>query len=1545
MAPTPANTHGLEIAIIGMVGRFPGAGDVQTFWRNLCDGVESITFFDDEQLIQAGVHAAALKDPNYVRAGGVLDQPDLFDAEFFGFNPREAELLDPQHRLFLEGAWQALEDAGYTADKYAGSIGVYAGVDSNNYLYHNLYSNRQLLASVGLFQASLSNDRDTFATRVSYKLNLNGPSLTLQTACSTSLVAVHVACQSLLAGECDMALAGGVCVTFPQISGYPYSEGMILSPDGHCRAFDAKAKGSINGRGMGIVVLKRLADALEDGDTLHAVIKGSAINNDGGHKIGYTAPAIDGQAKVIETAQMRAEVDPRSIHYIEAHGTGTELGDPIEIAALTQAFRKATADKNFCAIGSVKTNIGHLGAAAGVAGLIKAVLALKHKQIPPSLHYEKPNPKIDFAASPFFVNTELRPWESNGNPRRAGVSSFGIGGTNAHVVLEEAPPVESPKSSPPQPYQLITLSARTEAGLKQAGQNLAAHLIANPQQDLADVAYTLLAGRKVFRHRLALVCGDRQDAIDALEPLALDRVLAGQGEAIVASPMFLFSGQGAQYVNMGHGLYEHQRVFREQLDRCCQQLQPHLGLDLRRVIYPDPSNAEQAAKDLKQTRLAQPALFAIEYAMAQLWISWGVQPSAMLGHSIGQYVAACLAGVMSLDDALGLIATRAKLMQSVPAGTMLAVPMPESQLVPLLSEPLSLAAVNGPALCVVSGPEAAIDSFEHQLSSQGVIGRRLHTSHAFHSSMMDLIIEPFAQAVAKIKLSAPAIPYVCNVTGDWITAEQAVDPSHWAKHLRLPVRFSQGLSKLLGSASNSLLLELGPGHTLSTLAKQHLDPASKALVVSCVRHPQDKQHDVAHMLTCLGRIWVAGIELDCSKVLANPNRRRVPLPTYPFELQRFWVEPQTTSTPSASQQAIIFAKDSNVNHWLYAPAWKTSLTRGQRVKDPLRWLLFEGACDWSHTIAQQLAKSGHEVICVKPGDCFESQGDRRYELNVRQPQDYQALLDHLAAADQLPDRIVHLGAVTTCESKCLDAESFRSAQDNGLYPLLHLTQAWLKQAGGRPLHVHLVTRDTQAVTGDEPLVPQAATVHGAAKVIQQEQSHITCSAIDLSRLSQDRSNAKWQLQQLTEELLSESPEPLVAYRGRARWVKTFESIGTGAASEPIIRQQGVYLITGGLGGVGLALASYLAQTFKARLVLTGRTALPVRDQWSRWLEMHDDQNATNKKILGIQAMEAAGAQVMIEQADVCDPSQMRRVVENSVQRFGPIEGVIHAAGVVSGSSMREVATLDPADFETQFQPKVYGLMVLDQALADQPLAFFVLTSSLASILGGLKFAAYAAANQFMDGYAQLRCQAGDTHWLSINWDGWLLQSDPQPAANQGGLTALAMTTREAVAAFAKAMALPWPGQVAISTADLNARISRWVRLTPARSRDAKQPSTSRYARPNLQNAFVAPETSTEKTVAAIWQELLGVDRVGIHDNFFELGGHSLLATQMIARMKTTFQAPITIASLFEHPTVHTLSRMIDGNDQVKPGPAKGMARGEKRKAAALAAANRRTGNG
>ncbi len=886
------------IAIIGMSGRFPGARNVDELWKNLLDGKESVSFFKKEEL-DANISNEDKNDASYVAARGVFSDADKFDAAFFNMNPRLAEVTDPQQRIFLEVAWEALENSGYAPDKYDGLIGVFAGMGNNTYYPNNVFHNKEAINRVGTFQTMTANEKDYIATRVSYEFNIKGPGLSIHTACSTSLTAVSLAYESLLNKECDMAIAGGISITVPINSGHIYNEGGMFSKDGHTRTFDADATGTVFSDGVGVVMLKRYKDAVKDGDEVYAVIRGAALNNDGSDKASFTAPSVEGQAAVIAMAQAKAGVEPDSISYIETHGTATPLGDPIEIEALTQAFRSKTDKKQFCAVGSIKSNIGHLTPAAGVTGLIKTCLALKHKVLPASINYTKPNPAIDFANSPFFVNNEKREWKTeNGTPLRAGVSSFGVGGTNAHVVVEEAPILE--KSGIARQRHLMILSAKTKESLDAQTENLKSFLAKNPDISLADAAYTLQTGRKYFNQRRIIVGGNTNDFVTTIESANPKKYTSRVLESAASEIIFMYPGQGSQYVNMGKNLYDDEIIFKDAVDRCAEILRPHLGVDLITILYPSADKTEQSEKMLKETMYTQPSLFTIGYALSKLWMSWGIKPKGFVGHSIGEFVGAHLAGVFSLEDALMLVANRGKMMQELPQGSMLSVRMAAADVEKMIDASCSIAAVNGPALCVVAGPTDKVEALQKELEKKEVVAKMLVTSHAFHSPMMEPMVKPFLEKIKSIKLNKPSVPFVSTVTTKWITDEQATNPEYWSNHVRATVRFAEGIQTLWNENPQRILLECGPRTTAATLAKQQAKDVKKQIAISSLSDTAENFAEWESMLFALGQLWMSGVNIDWNSFYALEKRKKVALPTYAFEKKKFWLDPITVQQISVA---------------------------------------------------------------------------------------------------------------------------------------------------------------------------------------------------------------------------------------------------------------------------------------------------------------------------------------------------------------------------------------------------------------------------------------------------------------------------------------------------------------------------------------------------------------------------------------------------------------------------------------------------------------------
>jgi acyl transferase domain-containing protein/acyl carrier protein len=1327
--------------------RVPGAENVGQFWQNLVAGIESIRIGTAEEHAALGVPPGEANDPDFVPASAVLAGPERFDAAMFGMTPAEAEMRDPQHRLFLELAYTALEDSGYDPSRYSGDIGVYAGSGEDAYQWRHVRRNSRAASRAGVVGLAVNSHPDYVATLASYQLDLRGPSLTVHTACSTSLVAIHLACEALRGGECDMALAGAANLELPLGHGYVYVEGGVNSKDGHCRAFDATATGTVWGSGGGVVVLRRLQDAVADGDDIRAVIVGNAINNDGSAKSSFTAPSQEGQAAVIAQALSVADVDPRTIGFVEAHGTGTVLGDPIEVAALTSIYQRHTADRGWCVIGSVKTNIGHLGSAAGVIGLIKATLAVRHGIIPPSLNYDTANPEIDFGSNPFYVNAEPSVWDDSHRIRRAAVSSFGMGGTNAHVIVEQ-PPLRKVSDSAGAGYHLIQLSARTPTALAAAATALADHLDEaqqTPQQNFGDIAYTLRNGRKDLPERLAVVAACHADAATALRNEK--RQIRGSAGQNAPEVVLLFPGQGAQYPGMGAGLYAAEPVYRDTVDECCSILRNHQmatpadGTDLGEFLS-GGGNAEA----LQQTALAQPALFVMEYALARLWQCRGLSPSAMIGHSIGEYVAATCAGVFELPEVLRIVAARGALMQSMPAGAMAAVQLDENELRGRLPEGAWVAAVNGPRACTVSGPVSVIQELAQTFDEAGISVRLLRTSHAFHSVMMDPIISAFREVVASAKLKTPQIPFASNVSGDWITESDATDPSYWARHLREPVRFGDCVTT--AARPGVLFFECGPGRQLTGLVRMR---RSGHVAISCLPGSGKPGDELQKLAEATGKLWAAGYPL--SALATDQERNRVALPTYPWEREPYWILPDTEVT-AERQPGPRDVHGGMPHEWPAVPVWR-QLTPAGNHQPVARALVFTGD---DHLVADELAGHVGDVVRVRRGASYEHD-DSGYQVRPANREDYGALFADLIASGGIPDLIVHCW--TMADTPAPGPNATWAAQDSGFFCALSLVQALAQTEVSRVVRLVVVTAGSYEVVGGDLVRPEHATLAGPVKVLPREFPWLATQHIDVdpdfvARVMADGSGRRLIEPLIDEILLSDSghdlsDDLLVGLRNGRRWRREFEAAEARPASDkPVLREQGVYLITGGLGGIGISIAEDLATRFRARLILTSREGLPPRSQWDDQDVLGSVSARARRAITAIRRMDEAGAQVHVISADIADPAAVAALRQEVTALYGRLDGIVHAAGV-AGGGMAEIKERDAA--QVVLRPKLGGTLVLRDAFADQTLDFVVLCSSVEAIVGGFGQVDYCAANAFLDAHA-----GSDHGWharvLSVNWGGW-----------------------------------------------------------------------------------------------------------------------------------------------------------------------------------------------
>ncbi|MGF6356299.1 iturin family lipopeptide synthetase A [Paenibacillus sp. 4624] len=1481
------------IAVIGMAGRFPGADNIEQFWTNLENGAESITFFSKDELAEHGIEPELLNQENYVRATGVLENAEYFDAGFFGYSARDAETMDPQIRLFMECAWEAFENAGYTPDDYEGRIGLYAGA-SSNVLWEYL-SNMADTDDNVRFEAGQINDKDYLNSNVSYKLNLKGPSVSVFTACSTSLVAIHIACKDIIEGRCEMALAGSSSVSLPQEKGYLHQEGGISSADGHCRAFDEQASGTLLGNGLGCVILKKLSDAVADRDHIYAVIRGSAMNNDGAMKAGFSAPSVDGQVEVIRAAYEDAGVSPESVNYVETHGTATRLGDPIEVEALRLAF--ATDQRNYCGIGSVKTNIGHLDSAAGIASFVKTSMALKHGKIPPSLHYSNPNPYLDLDNSPFYVVSELTDWNSEG-PRRAGVSSLGIGGTNVHIVMEEAPPLPVRPTS--DNAKLFVLSARSEVALDQMKSNFKSYLEHNPAINLDDAAYTLQTGRKKFPYRMSFVCSSREEALDCLEADPLKRTRRMHSEVEQAKLVFMFPGQGAQYINMGLGLYKNEAVFRDELDQCFQILRNITGTDYKEILYP-AENKQLEDQGLENTSLAQPLIFSFEYALTKLLIHWGMDPHAMIGYSFGEYVAACIAGVFTLEDALGITVFRGKLMHEMPAGAMLSVPLPEDQVLASLTEEVSLAVVNGQS-CIVSGTVEAISAYESKMKAMKLLCTRLPVTHASHCRLTEGIVDRFHQYMRSVKLSKPSVAYISSITGGWINPDQAMDPNYWVSHLQDTVRFAKGI-ETLAKIPNCLFVEVGPGQDLSALTRRFVAEQHARQIVPLVRPKVNSVPDIQYILNNLGWLWINGASIRWDNLYSSQERYKVHLPAYPFERQRYWKLMDLYKKGAIGQQPVRRATKVNLTDWFYTPSWKYAKPiGGLRQAEKIPWYVFCDGFGLGEAIVESLRSQGIDVTAIYQGSAFQEKSNQTIVMQPEIEEHNARLVRIMESANSI--NIIHLWGLT-------DEADFEQIQISGLYSLVNLAKALGASRIQGAIRIQTVGDSVFEIDGTETMVPAKATVTAVSKVIPQENANIACQYVDIVK-PQDNEMIRDLAGDLINEFQLNRLEPTVAYRKRKRLVQDFQAhqlTPLPSEGQEQYKDKSFY-ISGGLGNIGYTVAEHLAGIGATHLVLSGRTEIPGRGEWGSWLSTHGPDDHISRKIDKLKRLEALGANVHYIQADVADATLLKAEIGEFERLYGPVHGVIYSAGVTEGDSLALISSIQKTHFETQFHSKVKGLTVLEEIFKNQKLDFCIIFSSLASILGGIGFSAYAAANAYVDHFVSCHNQKMLNRWVSIDWDAW-----PSEKGKASGirttLDQYTMTYQEGIEAMFRIIDHAVMDQVVVSTGSLTTRIEQWVSQAGEENADLADSADRSYdSRPNLSSDYVGSRNASEEELVSVWEQFFGVKPIGIHDDFFELGGDSLKGINLLGKIHKRMGVRLPIAEAFKHPTIEGFARFI-----------------------------------
>ena len=1322
-----------DIAIIGMSGRFPGASSIKEFWFNLEQGLESVSSFADDEL--EVTDETLINNPNLVKRWGALAGIDLFDASFFGITPKEAELMDPQQRFFMECAWEALEDAGYSTETFTGKTGVYAGMGISSYLLHNIASDTELIDSVGHFQLAIANDKDYLSTRTAYKLNLKGPSITVQTACSTSLAAVHLACQGLINNECTMALAGGVHIKIPQESGYIYEAGGNMGPHGQCRTFDADAKGSVMGNGVGVVVLKLLKDAISERDHIYAVIKGTALNNDGSIKAGYTAPSIEGQMDVITHAYVKAGVSPETIGYIETHGTGTELGDPVELTALSNVFTKTTSRKGFCALGSLKSNIGHLDVAAGVSGLIKTALVLKNKTIPPTLHFELPNPEFDFINSPFYVARELESWECDSTPRRAGVSSFGIGGTNVHAILEEAPEITRPEA-PPLSCYLLPLSAKTSAALEQAKDRLETHLLTNPDSNIADVAYTLQIGRNSFPARYFFIAKGKKDIVESFTNCGRNNrgrnngsITNNTGSAVID---FAFPDQIGTHYQMDYSFYLTQTIYSQCIDRCCSYLARSYGLDIKNMLFnPEKDTVLSNMQDISIDRVKT---FILQYAMALLLMDCGVESRLVTGTGTGRYAALSVAHIIEPEDALRLI----------------------------------------------------MDSSNHQASgrkSDFTKDIAIKPAQINYLSSTGILTKTGQEINLALEIENPEIKDILN-----IVKEKWEGLQHICLVVGRPEKEEDfGITNDKGTGTECQIIDLFPG---------------------C-----EKEWDLEILLSTLGELWLSGINIKWEALYRTGEYCRVSLPAYPFERKHYWVDRQKPLGRDNYHKTLL-EKTPDIKTWFYFPVWRQScLTFFANSKEISRdeacWLIFADNHGIGFAIWEHLVLLGHEAILVKRGSTYQKIDEHTFTIDPKNNEDYKTLIQYMVSEGRIIKYVVHSWSSNKVEMKAEPRIIFDELQYSGFYSLLYLTKAFIASNITHQLEMWVISSDMQCVNGDEILCAEKSTILAICKTIHQEHTNIFCHSIDLLSSDIENSQCTNLINDLLLELAITTDDITIAYRNNKRWVQDYERVYIDDKYKQNIRlrKKGTYLITGGLGEIGRVFADYLAKEIQANLVLTGRTLLPDRNHWEEYLHSGNAQNNIVDKINRLKSLEGYGSNIRYECVDVADEDGMSALLASVSQDFGEIIGIIHLAGITGTNAVRAINEECPEECQVQFNSKVYGIYTLERLFKNKKIDFCLVVSSLCAILGGLGSTAYAAANTFLDTYAQRKAKEGDFPLMSVNWEAWSSLHDKWKWLT---LDKMAITPDEGVNIFCTVLSLNMTPRLIVSTGNLFERIQQWL---------------------------------------------------------------------------------------------------------------------------------------
>lgn len=1492
------------IAVVGLACRLPGTGEIHDFWDTIVRGREWVRDLSREELLEAGEEERIIDTEDYVARASYIDDATAFDADFFGLTPREAELMDPQQRILLQCAWRALESAGYVPDAIEQPVGVFAGSSISTYLTNHLLKHPDADQLLQDLRVRTGNDKDFTASRISYLLNLTGPAISMNTACSTSLVALHEACKSLLLHECDMALAAGVSVKWHQKFGYQYQQGGIASPDGRCRPFDALASGTIGGNGAGVVVLKRIKDAIADRDPIRAIVRGRAINNDGRNKVGYTAPSVQGQRDVIKEALLSAGVGPESIGYIETHGTGTQLGDPIEIEALKQAFG-ATEKKQYCALGSVKPNIGHLDAAAGVAGFIKAVLVVEHGRIPPLTHFTSPNPELELGHSPFYIPQQEQPWNEDVplNIRRAGVSSFGIGGTNVHLILEESPVqyVSGAGDSPAdEELYLFPVSARDAESVRNTINGLAADICKRPSIDLQSVSATLVHGRKSFSSRSCMVARSTGDLCRQLEHA---QALPVQKAHPDASVIFVFQGQNQFPAGTTRALYETEPEFREAMDECMAHCSAHSDIDIRKILYADADDTV-----LKDVVELQPVKLAIEYSLARWLMSKGIKPAAMIGHSIGEYAAACISGAMDLSTAMNIISNRGRIMSGAPDGGMTAIYASADETAQILNQSGSgatISAENSTRLTVISASVEQLDQTERYLAGRSIDFKRLGAAKAYHSEMMRPVRKQFLEILNQCIFSKPVIPFISNVSGTWITDAQATDAQYWADHMEQAVRFTDGIRTLEAAHNHPVFVEIGVGASLTNLVRQITGTQTDPTIT--LFNPQADADEQRLIWRGLAECWSRGARPDWTSVNISEDTPRIHLPGYSFRSDEHVVNmPQSdwSTNGHTRREGLAF----------YTPMQTPAPLMPSNGAAPCGPVLIGGFDrELVRATAEKLRAQQVDVIAVCQADSFK-EGGTIVHLDITNPDQCERWIHSMQQNGPAPGSALWLH---TPETEDMDNGELFLCLKRFSQGLLQMIPEDIRQF---PLLI--ASGDDGAVSSPGGVARAFVTV-----MMQEETPRLQTKFVELA--VKELRHRERMATVLTEEW-SAMHDYTISRKGARRFTTEYTCVGTysDVRERPrLVRENGNYLITGGLGNVGRVIGEFLAGQKVRSIGILTRRAFPGKSEWEILLntlrdqdtagtgEQYGDRVQLQQALEQVISLEQSGVDVHVISADVSKPESLNQAFAEFETRCDPAQGIIHAAGITSGSSIGvPYGEIGPGELEIQIHPKLQGARNLIAWGNEHQPDFILMISSNAAELGGLGLGAYAAASRAMDQQVLQLFDEVSFPIITSNWDGWPRPSTEDVRPAETDLERLALTADEAKRSLAFILDQTSLPQIIVSKSDYTTRARRWH--YPWKVDEEPGISETRLGeenRPELSSVFVEAEDDLEQELVSIWQELLGIQPVGIHDNFFELRGDSLLATRMLTLIRQRMGHKIPLKALFESLTIRRLHEWMDRN--------------------------------